>query len=104
MTELLKTIMGRKSVRSFDGRPVSAEDRERLEQYIRSIRNPFDIPVRFVPLKICERLPLPQANPIRLHFVIFRCRVLTRQYVYDKICLYKTGRKEEPWKTIIARQ
>ena len=50
MTELLKTIMGRKSVRSFDGRPVSAEDRERLEQYIRSIRNPFDIPVRFVLL------------------------------------------------------
>ena len=54
MTELLKTIMGRKSVRSFDGKPVSAEDRERLDQYIRSIRNPFDIPVRFVLLDAKE--------------------------------------------------
>ena len=54
MTELLKTIMGRKSVRSFDGKPVSAEDRERLEQYIRSIGNPFDIPIRFVLLDAKE--------------------------------------------------
>ncbi len=54
MTELLKTVMGRKSVRTFDGKPVSAEDRERLEQYIRSIRNPFDIPVRFVLLEAKE--------------------------------------------------
>ena len=54
MTELLKTIMGRKSVRTFDGKPVSAEDRERLEQYMRSIRNPFDIPIRFVLLDAKE--------------------------------------------------
>ena len=50
MTNLLKTIMGRKSVRSFDGKPLSAEDRERLERYVRSIGNPFGIPVRFVLL------------------------------------------------------
>lgn len=50
MTELLKIILGRKSVRSFDEKPVSTEDRERLEQYMRSIRNPFDIPIRFVLL------------------------------------------------------
>ncbi len=54
MTELLKTIMGRKSVRTFDGKPVSAEDREHLEQYMRSIRNPFDIPIRFVLLDAKE--------------------------------------------------
>ncbi len=50
MTELLKTIKGRKSVRTFDGTPVSAEDREKLEQYIRTIENPFGVPVRFVLL------------------------------------------------------
>ena len=54
MTELLKIIMGRKSVRTFDGKAVNAEDRERLEQYIRSIRNPFDIPIRFVFLDAKE--------------------------------------------------
>ena len=54
MTELLETIRGQKSVRTFDGRPVSAEDREKLEQYIRTIENPFGIPVRFVLLDAKE--------------------------------------------------
>ena len=54
MTELLKIIQSRKSVRSFDGRPLSARDREKLEVYIRTIRNPFGIPVRFVLLDAGE--------------------------------------------------
>ena len=54
MSELLKTIKGRKSVRTFDGRPLSAEDREHLEQYMQTIGNPFDIPVRFVLLDAKE--------------------------------------------------
>ena len=54
MTELLKTIQERKSVRTFDGRPLSAADRERLERYIPTIANPFGIPVRFVLLDAKE--------------------------------------------------
>ena len=54
MTELLKTIMERKSVRTVDGKPVSAEDRKKLEQYIATIENPFGIPVRFVLLDAKE--------------------------------------------------
>ena len=50
MSEWLKTVRGRKSVRSFDGTPLSAADRERLEQYMGTITNPFGIPVRFVLL------------------------------------------------------
>ncbi len=50
MSELLELIKGRKSVRSFDERPISTEDRRRLEQYMETITNPFDIPVRFVLL------------------------------------------------------
>ncbi len=50
MNELMKTILGRKSVRTFDGMPLRAEDRERLEEYIPTITNPFGIPVRFVLL------------------------------------------------------
>ena len=50
MTDLLKLIKGRKSVRTFDGRPVSAEDRERLEKYLPETANPFGVPVRFVLL------------------------------------------------------
>ena len=54
MNELLKIIKERKSVRTFDGRPVSTEDRERLEQYVQTITNPFGIPVRFVLLDAKE--------------------------------------------------
>ncbi len=50
MSELLKIIRGRKSVRSFDGVPVTADDREKLERYIETITNPFGVPVRFVLL------------------------------------------------------
>ncbi len=50
MTELLKIIRERKSVRTFDGVPVSAEDRGKIEQYIRTIENPFGVPVRFTLL------------------------------------------------------
>ena len=50
MTELLRIIRERRSVRTFDGRPLSAEDREKLEQFIRTIGNPFGVPVRFVLL------------------------------------------------------
>ena len=50
MSELLELIEGRKSVRTFDGNPISAKDREQLERYLPSITNPFGIPVRFVLL------------------------------------------------------
>ena len=54
MTDLLKVIKGRKSVRTFDGRNVSAEDRERLLKYIQSVANPFRINVSFVLLDAKE--------------------------------------------------
>ncbi len=54
MSELLELIRGRKSVRSFDKTPVSAEDRSRLERYAETVSNPFGIPVRFVLLDAAE--------------------------------------------------
>ncbi|MBQ9208352.1 MAG: nitroreductase family protein [Oscillospiraceae bacterium] len=45
--ELIRT---RKSVRTFDGQGISEEDREKLSAYIRSIENPYHIPVRFMIL------------------------------------------------------
>ena len=50
MSELSGLIRSRKSVRTFDGNPLSADDREKLGQYISSIGNPFGIPVEFVLL------------------------------------------------------
>ncbi len=54
MSELLELIKTRKSVRSFDARPLTEEDRERLAQYMETVSNPFDIPVRFVLLDAKE--------------------------------------------------
>ena len=54
MSELLEIIKSRKSVRSFSEKPVSEEDRRRLEQYMASIDNPFGIPVRLVLLDAKE--------------------------------------------------
>ncbi len=55
MSELLEIIKDRKSVRSFDEKPVSAEDRARLEKYMESICNPFGVPVSFVLLDAREK-------------------------------------------------
>ena len=54
MSDLLELILSRKSVRTFEERPISAEDRNRLADYKETISNPFGIPVRFVLLDAKE--------------------------------------------------
>lgn len=50
MSELYDIIKERRSVRSFNGKQLSRKDRDRLEEFIKGISNPFGIPVRFVLL------------------------------------------------------
>lgn len=50
----MELIKARRSVRTFDGRPVSESDREKLCDYIKTIKNPQDIPVEFVLLDAKE--------------------------------------------------
>ncbi|MDO4538857.1 MAG: nitroreductase family protein, partial [Coriobacteriales bacterium] len=47
MFPVKETIQSRKSVRTFDGRPLSATDREKLEQYLADVPNPFGTKVEF---------------------------------------------------------
>lgn len=49
--ELVKT---RRSVRTFDGRKLTEEDKGRICSFIETIRNPYDIPVEFVLLDAKE--------------------------------------------------
>ena len=51
MMELVKT---RRSVRTFDGRPLTDEDENRLRTYMDDIPNPYGIPVRFLLLDARE--------------------------------------------------
>ena len=51
MMELIRT---RKSVRTFDGKAVTENDIKKLTEYIKTITNPYDIPVEFVLLDAKE--------------------------------------------------
>lgn len=50
----MELILTRKSVRTFDGRELSAEGREKLQAYMTNIRNPYGIPVKYVWLDATE--------------------------------------------------
>lgn len=47
MSYLQEAIIGRKSVRSYDGRKLTDEDRNKLAERTKSISNPFGIDVEF---------------------------------------------------------
>ena len=47
MSELLDMIKGRKSVRTFDGSMLRAEDLDKLKAFAANAVNPFGIPVSF---------------------------------------------------------
>ena len=48
--DTMEVIKTRRSVRSFEKRPLTAEDTEKLRSFIQTVRNPYDIPVDFVLL------------------------------------------------------
>lgn len=52
--DIMKIIKARRSVRTFDGREISQQDKDKLCDYIKTIRNPFDIPVEFILLDAKE--------------------------------------------------
>lgn len=54
MSEYLELIKSRKSVRSFDGEPLRAADRDHLARYMETISNPFGVRVSFVLLDAKE--------------------------------------------------
>ncbi len=54
MDSLMEIVMGRKSVRTFDGKRLSEAHLSKLKEYVKSISNPFDIPVEFVFLDAGE--------------------------------------------------
>ena len=47
MENLTELVMQRKSVRSFDGVPLRADDREKLAACLAGLKTPFDVPMEF---------------------------------------------------------
>ena len=93
MTPLQEIIKGRRSVRTFDGNPISGEDREKLTDYISGITNPFGIPVEFVLLDTEEyRLSSPVITGEKLYVAGKAAKVPYADaafgYSFEKLVLY----------------
>ena len=50
-----QTMLARKSVRSYDGRPIEGETLAKLEAFAKEVQDPFGIPVTFVFLDAREK-------------------------------------------------
>ena len=68
MENITQLVRDRKSVRTYDGRAVSQEDREKLLSFIKGIENPYGIPLEFKLLDARERgLSCPVAKGAELY-------------------------------------
>ncbi len=93
MGNLLETVKGRKSVRSFEQRPLSEEDRNAVEEYIRDIPNPFDIPVRF---KLLDAKEYGLSSPVLSGEQLYVAGIVEKKpyadvafgYSFEKLVLY----------------
>ena len=93
MGNLLETVKGRKSVRSFEQRPLSEEDRNAVEEYIRDIPNPFDISVRF---KLLDAKEYGLSSPVLSGEELYVAGIIEKKpyadvafgYSFEKLVLY----------------
>ena len=91
--DIMELIRTRKSVRTFDGKAVTETDIKDLREYIKTLTNPYDIPVEFVLLDAGEHglsSPVIQGE----HFYIAGKVPLTDHcaeafgYSFEKLVLY----------------
>ena len=90
---IMEVIKTRRSVRTFDGREVSAEDKEKLCTYIDKIKNPYDIPVEFILLDAKEHgLSSPVIEGEHLYITAkipkVECSEEAFGYSFEKMVLY----------------
>ena len=88
-----ESIKDRKSVRTFDGRRLSDQDREALLKYIKTVRNPFETPVEFRLLNANEHgltSPVVLGAEDYIAAKTTRCRNFEIGYGYsfESVCLY----------------
>ena len=86
-------IRRRKSVRTFNGVALRKEDRQKLERYLETLDNPFDVPVKFRFLDAKEyELSSPVIVGTDLYIAAKVSRVpqseIAYGYCFEKFCLY----------------
>ncbi len=86
-------IRKRKSVRTFDGKPLSDADRKELEGYINTLTNPFDVPVEF---RLLDAKEYNLSSPVIVGENTYLAAKVKREghyeiaygYSFEKACLY----------------
>ena len=86
-------IRNRKSVRSFDGAPLRAEDRAALEAFTQTLENPFGVPVEFRLLDTKEH---GISSPVIAGAEVYLAAKVKREkhfeiawgYSFETACLY----------------
>ena len=90
-------IRQRRSVRTFDGRALSAEDRSALEAYLSSLTNPFSVPVTF---RLLDAKACGLSSPVIVGAETYLAAKVERVphfeiaygYSFEKACLYALSR------------
>ncbi|MBR0382234.1 MAG: nitroreductase [Eubacterium sp.] len=94
---VMEVIRTRKSVRTFDGRQLTDEDRKALESYAKTITNPYGIPVNFLFLDAEEHsLSSPVINGEHLYVAGKVPKIpgfeVAFGYSFEKLVLYAWSR------------
>ena len=93
MDNIKDVIKNRRSVRTFDGDPLSVEDRQKLDEYLKTLDNPFGIAVEFRFLNAKEH---NLSSPVIVGTDCYIAAKVSRTpqyevaygYTFEKFCLY----------------
>ncbi|MCH5337439.1 MAG: nitroreductase [Acetatifactor sp.] len=93
MDNITETIRNRRSVRTFDGKEIIAEDMEKLSSFMAKIDNPYDIPVEFKILNAKEQklsCPVVSGTDIYVGAKVRRAPHIEEAfgYSFEKLVLY----------------
>lgn len=90
---IVEIIKSRKSVRTYDGTPLSEEHKSEIESFIKNATNPFDVPVTFRVLDAKEN---GLTSPVIVGADTFIAAKVSRVtnfeiafgYSFENVCLY----------------
>ena len=75
----LSTVRSRRSVRTFDGKPLAESELQELLDFARTAENPYGIPLEWVILDT-EKTGL--SSPVIVGEKTYACRSLLQSYRY----------------------
>lgn len=93
MENLIQVIRNRKSVRTFDGEPLTAEHRKDIEEFIKDIPNPFGIPVK---IKLLDAKKNGLSSPVLAGETLYAAGIVEKKpyadvafgYSFEKFVLH----------------